>query len=137
VPWIGDSGKSDGDRASEQARQPEDALAVVMPADHAALHSMAGGNVEGMSGFGETPLWNAWRIQFRLQIFLIERALLAKRGLDHPLGCIRVKESDRGAFQRIVLDPKNCSWQIFEGMRIAYSQWHDARSCSLSPSPDG
>jgi hypothetical protein len=33
--------------------------------------------------------------------------------------------------------PKNCSWQIFEGMRIAYSQWHDARSCSLSPSPDG
>jgi len=33
VPWIGDSGKSDGDRASEQARQPEDALAVVMPAD--------------------------------------------------------------------------------------------------------
>ena len=35
------------------------------------------------------------------------------------------------------VQPKNCSWQIFEGMRIAYSQWHDARSCSLSPSPDG
>jgi hypothetical protein len=41
VPWIGDSGKSDGDQAFEQARQPQDAFAVVMPADHPGLHSIA------------------------------------------------------------------------------------------------
>jgi hypothetical protein len=47
-------------------------------------------------------LESSWNL---FQVFLIERTILSNRGLDHSLGCIRVKESDRGRFTELRLIP--------------------------------
>jgi len=36
-----------------------------------------------------------------------------------------------------IIQPKNSSRYVFDGMRIMHYQSHDAQSCPLSPSPDG
>jgi hypothetical protein len=61
---------------------------------HAALHSMAGSNVEGMSGFGEAPLWNARTLQTTGEVRRDEgkRSIFAAlRGVGQPRHPVRLR----------------------------------------------
>jgi hypothetical protein len=48
-----------------------------------------------------------------------------------------VENALTAAEKKKLLEPKNSSRYVFDGMRIMHYQSHDAQSCPLSPSPDG